>query len=237
MCRMLGIVPEQHAVVDFEIVRSFRNLASCGRVISGSAPGHVDGWGIVAWQNGLPFYFGRQPTDAFTDPKFDEACDSGSSARVSSPLIAHLRKSSSGQKTEENTHPFVFSEWAFAHNGTIRGLNLKADTDSEWFFRSLMDEFGKSKDILKAISRQIRSVKDIYRPTSMTFLLSNGRQLFAYRDYRRHEDYYTMYYTKSKYSTVVAQEKFFESNWRELPNGGMLVVERDQNPKIIDLLK
>ena len=98
MCRLLGIVPAPGKVLDFSIVRSFRNLAVCGKVCEGSGQGHGDGWGIVGWKNGKPIYLGREPANAFSDPIYEDACLRGESDQLSSPLIAHLRKASVGLK-------------------------------------------------------------------------------------------------------------------------------------------
>src|ERR1700676_2228166 len=113
---MLGIMPEAKTAIDFDVVRSFRKLASCGMVSRGSSAGHSDGWGIVAWEKDLPVYLGREPTNALVDEKFEKACLSGEAGQLATPLIAHLRKASVGLKTRENTHPFMNGEWAFAHN-------------------------------------------------------------------------------------------------------------------------
>jgi predicted glutamine amidotransferase len=232
---MLGIVPSDGSEVDFRFVMSFRNLASCGRVKTGSSRGHVDGWGIVAWRDGDPLYLGREPNDAFSDPKFEEACIAGSKAQIRSPLIAHLRKASLGQKTKENTHPFVANRWAFAHNGTIRGLKLRSRTDSEWFFQNVMSAHLESGDIVDALCSQIRAVKSTNKPTSLTFLLSDGSEFYAYRDYRSAADYYGMYCAKVDNSIVFAQEKFFKADWNELKNGQLTIVNRKREVNSMQL--
>lgn len=49
-------------------------------------------------------------------------------------FIAHFRIRSVGDKTAENTHPFVMNRVTFAHNGTITALTpLEGKTDSETF--------------------------------------------------------------------------------------------------------
>ena len=234
MCRMLGIMPGENAAVDFSIVRSFRNLASCGQVSPGSSPGHSDGWGMVTWEDQVPAYLGREPTNAFLDSKFEEACARGEKSTVDSPLIVHLRKASVGLKIVENTHPFVDGEWAFAHNGTIRKLNLRVTTDSLWFFQGLMREYRKNGlNFESAIRRSAQSIYRIFPYTSLTFLASDGRKLYAYRDASRNAKYYAIYYAKVRNSVVISQEKYFEADWNELPNRELLRVDRQLNTEII----
>ena len=222
---MLAVIPKKGSFVDADLVRSFRKLASCGLVKPGRKPGHSDGWGIVAWNEGRPFYLAREPSDAWTDPKYEQACNVIEESMISSPLIVHLRKASVGSKTVENTHPFVIDDWAFAHNGTIRKQNLRGKTDSQWFFESLMQEKKLSSgDFMSVLRKQIDSVRQVFRYSSLTFLLSNGQDFFAYRDSSGDETYYSMFFTETRNSIVLCQERFFDSNWNALRNGGLLKV-------------
>jgi predicted glutamine amidotransferase len=235
MCRMLAVIPKKGFHVNSDIVRTFRELASSGLVKPGSKPGHGDGWGIIAWNEGVPTYFGRYPKNAWTDPNYEKACSQIEKSEVSSPLIVHFRKASVGSKTVSNTHPFVIGEWAFAHNGTIRKLNLKGKTDSEWFFELLMQENCQPKgDLLQSMKIRIHEVQDKFPYSSLTFLLSNGVELFAYRDCADNEKYYTMFFTETPESIVIAQEKFFDSDWKVLENGQLLHVADDEM-KLSDL--
>jgi len=234
---MFGIIPKYNGRIDFSMVRSFRSLASCGKVPRGSSAGHSDGWGIVAWERGLPVYLGREPVDAFSDPKFEEACQRGESGGFGSPLIAHLRKASVGVKTRDNTHPFVSGEWAFAHNGTIRRQNLRYTTDSQWFFELLMREYEKNGgDLIKSINTIVESVREVYRYSSLTFLASDGKNFYAYRDSSKNLDYYAIFYAEMPNSVVIAQEKFFDASWTELPNRCLLSVDGSLRHEVLGIL-
>ncbi|MHB1909010.1 MAG: class II glutamine amidotransferase [Nitrososphaerales archaeon] len=231
---MLAIFPENNTVVDASIVRSFRNLASCGMTPPSSKPGHSDGWGVLSWLNGTPNYLGREPTDATSDPRYEEACKGIEKSKTCSPIIAHLRKASVGLKIRENTHPFVFKEWGFAHNGTIRKLNMKTTTDSQWFFECLMKEYELGRDMLGAITKLVKHVQDVYDYTSITFVLSNGYTMYIYRDCRKSPKYYGMFFTEKGNQFVASQEKFFDSNWTELRNGELLIRENGRS-KIVKI--
>ena len=233
---MLGIYPKNSLADSVDILRSFRKLSVCGAVKDPRNPGHPDGWGILSWVNGMPGYFGREPTDASKDPKFEEGCRTIESTKISSPLIAHLRKASVGAKTKENTHPFVNGKWAFAHNGTIRGLNLRVATDSQWFFEKLLERSSVSDgDMIIALAQQVKHVRKVYRYSSMTFMLSDGSELYAYRDYSKEDAYYTMFYTRTKEGLIFCQEKIFESDWQEVQNGELVVVNTSMVPKSYDI--
>ena len=236
MCRLLGVVPKGASSVDPHLLELFRGLALKGMVKPGSAPGHCDGWGIVAWGIFSPYYLGREPVDASSDPKYEEAISKIRNGSLTSPMIAHLRKASIGTKRVENTHPFVRENWAFAHNGTIRKLNLKDSTDSEWFFNCVIDELKScNRDPITAIARQVEAVREVYRYSSMNFLLSDGLTLYAYRDCLDNPEYYTMFYTKTKDAFVVCQEKIFEGQWKELENGQLLSIDRRLHYEVTDV--
>ncbi len=76
-------------------------------------------------------------------------------------LLVHARYATVGKAKDENTHPFRFRRWLFAHDGTVEGFervrpklvaglpdflrrNLMGETDSEhafaWFLKLLKDE-------------------------------------------------------------------------------------------------
>jgi predicted glutamine amidotransferase len=227
MCRMIAIFPTKwNPESTADILTQFRLLALNGKVKPRSKPGHRDGWGLVTWARGVPIYLAREATDAYSDVKYLETMKAIGSTKADSPFIAHFRKKSVGVIDKDNTHPFIAGKWAFAHNGTIRRLNLKTTTDSEWFFREFMESNGGSFDI-DALRDQIRRVRTSFPYTSITFLLSDGRDLFAYRDFAKKSDsgYYTLYYATLPDSIVICQEKIIEANWHELSNGEMLHIK------------
>ncbi len=79
----------------------------------------------------------------------------------SEALVVHARRATVGKAKDENTHPFRFRRWLFAHDGTVEGFdrvrpklldalpdflrrNIMGDTDSEhafmWFLKLLKDD-------------------------------------------------------------------------------------------------
>jgi predicted glutamine amidotransferase len=222
MCRMFAVIPRHGSLLQSNRLREFRQLSVRGNVRAGASPGHHDGWGVVIWLSGHPTYLAREPTDAATDPKFDQVCAQIDNMKVSSQLIAHLRKASSGSISKQNTHPFVAGQWAFARNGTISKHGLHTKTDSQWFFEELLHRASEEKNITKAIRDQVKAIHDQYKYTSITFLLSDGKDLYAYRDFADYSYYYTMYFTVLDDLIMVSQEEFFDSDWQEVENNQLL---------------
>lgn len=100
-------------------------------------------------------------------------------------LIAHARYATVGTQKDENTHPFRWRRWLFAHDGTIEAFrelkprlleglpdhlrrNIEGDTDSEhafMLFLKHMRETGRSEDLdveAAAVGRALaQTVRDL----------------------------------------------------------------------------
>lgn len=68
----------------------------------------------------------------------------------------------------------------------------------------------------------MKAIHDQYKYTSITFLLSDGIDLYAYRDFADYSYYYTMYFTVLDDLIMVSQEEFFDSDWQEVENNQLL---------------
>lgn len=122
-------------------------------------------------------------------------------------MVSHVRFASSGSIRVENTHPWLYHNWVFAHNGTIRDKrallellhekyrNLEGDTDSEVFFHLIVQEVKELGDpiegIMSAIEKVVNKGVDF---SSFNFIASNGENLYALRYATTKPKYYTLYY-------------------------------------------
>ena len=231
LCRVLGIISSQG--FSQEYLAEFRNLAENGKVRRGARPGHKDGWGVVIYDGGTPNYLAREPKSASADPKYLEVSEK--LAKVQGGiLLAHLRKATrnGGSPSVENTHPFVSGRWAFAHNGGIRKFNIKPSglkgiTDSERFFRLLLNRFGRDNSFDDALAWSVSFVRKNFDYSSLNFVLSDGNTVYAYRDCDEDENYYSMLYKRSKKEVVVSQEPLAGEGWRSIPNRNLAIIQKD----------
>jgi glutamine amidotransferase len=145
------------------ILQSDPNLLRCqlvrlGNHVSlevGDAPPDAYGFGYYA--SGGDVLLGKRPTGAPALLPLPELV-----GRVDSEaLLVHARRARIGVAKDENTQPFRYRRWLFAHDGTIEGWaevrpkllaalpdflrrNVLGDTDSEhcfmWFLKLLRDE-------------------------------------------------------------------------------------------------
>ena len=218
MCRLLGI----YGHVDFwkELSMGFRQLADTGRIPPEKyqTPGHKDGWGVTMSNSEKSAMTAvmRQLGSANDSSCYREAFESiETQPHV---VLCHLRKASDNIPiTLANTHPFFWREWALIHNGTVfdaeflpkdPSLPITSDrSDTELLFYYLMTQISDKntgKNRLEIIADAVRAINVDY--TSTNCLLSNGNELFVIRNYRKWDDYYSLYYYALPAGVIVCSE-------------------------------
>ncbi len=121
MCRLYGFRASEPTKVECSLVYAQNALLSQSLAdLRGEA--HPDGWGISCYENHFPIVE-RRDTAAHEDEQFSLAAERAYAKTV----IAHVRKATVGGHSLDNTHPFVYDAWTFAHNGTLRGFEHLAE--------------------------------------------------------------------------------------------------------------
>jgi len=221
-----------------EVLEAFRSQAELGRIPLDATPGHRDGWGIVTYRDGAPFYLGREPRDATHDARYEEAVEALQRTPRKGVAIAHVRKSSTGAHTVANTHPFTHGAWSFAHNGTVYGTfgppewPYEGETDSERLFALLLSRIEGGMPVGETIIGTCDGLARTHRFSSMTLLLSDGVDLWGYRRVGRPElaYYYTLNVGRLGESIVLSQETSYlpqVRRWTELADGTLVRVRPD----------
>jgi len=232
MCRVLGITD-----FDFSrhrrIVERFCALARCGVVMAGDPPGHEDGWGLAFYRDGeLIVHKSGVSLLEETDKVFGPL----SAVRTSPVMILHLRKSAwTNTSSPRHAHPFHRDNTVFFHNGvvydyrdllpaiTIPGLGSDA-RDTEVFFYHVMS--GDGGDLGRAFLDSVATIKRKHTYSALNCLFSDGVKLFAYRDYAKEPDYYSLYKAFSKNSWFVSSEPLDESlQWDMMTQEEFLVID------------
>lgn len=234
MSQMMAALPQKS--VQSEWLSAFQILASRRSSRDGD-PGKQDGWGLVSYLNERsPEYIGREPGTLIDNTElFRKAAQWAESSGFGTTLL-HVRNASEAPRSIANTHPFLYKEWSFCHNGAIfgsEGIPLKklrpsGRTDSERFFlylmESLMWPFSAERRILKAANH----VRKHFEHTSLTFLLSNGKKLYAYRACDpRFENDYGLYVAEVDGGKIVCSEPLpsLSRNWTSLANGELIAID------------
>jgi len=216
--------------VDRDLIYGFRKLSHKGKIKPLKSPikddyrHHVDGWGIGYFRDGVPYLY-KEGTDAFYSYGY-EMIARELQAYPPAATIFHVRRASDKSTiSDAKSHPFggsVFNkDFIFCHNGSIMNFNpepFRGMTDSEVIFDLLLEGM-KSTD-MDGVYGSIHYLKSKIQQnikeygwggyTSLTFLLCDGKNVFAYRDYSdpADEEYYTLYYGKFEEGFVVASEEF-----------------------------
>jgi predicted glutamine amidotransferase len=223
-----------------EIVLNFRQLAENGMVPPICAePGHRDGWGMARSNRDRTSMqvVERQLGSANDSELYADAV--GAIDKQPHIFICHIRKASPGiPVTLANVHPFRNGSWAFIHNGTIYdyrklpphpGFQITSDgSDSEYFFSYLLGKMGTAdngSDRAKVLGEAIASLDIDY--TSLNCILSNGAELYAVRDFRRFEEYLSLFYCILPKGVVICSEplavdRLKKNQWQAIPNQSIL---------------
>src|SRR5215813_5184813 len=81
-------------------------------------PGVTPGWGVGFYQGG-EILLKRRPIDDRAEIRL---VDMTKDIRADS-LVAHVRLATVGAPRTENTHPFRYRQWLFAHTGTVESFS------------------------------------------------------------------------------------------------------------------
>ncbi|HCJ66093.1 MAG TPA: class II glutamine amidotransferase [Elusimicrobia bacterium] len=219
MCRMLGIKNfdyQKHK----KVIEEFFKLAQSGKTLPGNSPGHLDGWGIGYYQNGQAIVFKSGNSVVEEKDKFFKKIREIAKSKI---LILHFRKSAwKNTSNTKNAHPFKYKNYLFAHNGTIYDYKhlLKMNAlDSETFFRFILGSPGNSPT--EKIKKAVENIKNKHKFSSLTFLFSEGINLYAYRDYQKSPDYYTLYQDNS---LISSQPLPFKNRWKILKSKKLVIL-------------
>jgi len=235
MCRMVGVVFRRE--FPLRVLHDLRRVSEVGRVPDHERPGHRDGWGIVSFRSGSPWYLGRSVREACNDPSFDSALEDVLRVQPPNIVIAHVRALSKGKPSQENTHPFVSGNLVLAHNGTVHGFRPrttvapKGETDSELLLLRLADLVAQEGNIRSAIKSLVR--EDIRRTayTAAILLVSDGTTLYGYRDYASGmpADYYDMRLCRADDHIALFQETElgYEGKVSQVRDGELVSVSLD----------
>jgi len=244
MCRLFG----QHAHPGFDACEP---LCGAENALRFQSHRHPHGWGIGWYEHGSPCVR-RGILPAHSDDAFLAA-----GREIRSPLVvAHVRDASVGPVRQENTHPFLYGQWLFAHNGTVARFRdsaevraalaseidpdlrrlVRGDTDSErcffLFLTRLRARSGLDAPSLEGVrcalaqtTATVLSIADAapsHKPSSLTFLVSDGRLLAACR---RGRPLQLAANAGPRHVFVLASERIGRASWAEVLEGGFAGTE------------
>lgn len=182
MCRMAGIIANKE--VDF-----YFSLSTATNSLRNQSRRNPDGWGIGYFEAHTPKVI-KSSQAAFKSEQFVELSQDIKS-RI---IISHVRYASVGSVNNRNSHPFVYKNWIFAHNGTLEKEALRkmikeeyiADLtsdgiDSELYFRYVIQNIEETGDIIEGIKKAVNKVLSKAYRYGANFIMSDGERLYAFK--------------------------------------------------------
>lgn len=212
MCRILGLTQFDYAR-HRPLVEGFYALARCGAVMTGDPPGHGDGWGLAFYRQGRPVVHKSGLNLLEETDRIDAILRQAGRSPL---LILHLRKSAwANTSSTRHAHPFHQGDSVFFHNGvvydyqallpriTVPGLEADA-RDTEVFFYHVLS--GAAGDLGQGFLASVAHIRQWHRYSALNCLFSDGRTLFAYRDYAKEPDYYSLFKARVGDSRLICSE-------------------------------
>ena len=227
MCRMIAFASrEPREIAPF--LSHLARLSAQGKLVDGweRRPGgnHPDGWGIAIRQKGKTRLI-RSGEPAATDPTLSGI--RGSTDR----FLGHVRYASDTSTVNAaNAHPFLVRGIALAHNGTFKGrigeeAEQRKASDTLVFLESLADRWKERTPagLCEALSTLLGDTAGVGAYSAANLLIAHGEAIFALRNYRKREDYYTLFLRAEPGLVILASEPLDASpRWRALENGELV---------------
>jgi len=198
MCRLFGLMANKPVEIKFSMVeasKSFRQLSS----------ENPHGWGIGGFINQRAV-IKKSPIRAIDDPSFDTTVETMNSRC----FVAHVRRATVSEPSFDNTHPFGYENWIFAHNGTIRkslvekiktlnpSYQATGSTDSEVYFLWLLKNIHESDTTAIGIQRALKFLMNNGDYEAINFVFANPNEIFAFHHANEKLDEHTLYYVERK---------------------------------------
>ena len=240
MCRFMAYWGKHSNSLSHWLIASENSLLKQSNSDMTARP-NPDGWGF-AFRQRSQWELVKSPRPAFEDEQFI-----AQAKQIQTDfLFAHVRRKSQGKVSLENTHPFIYQNWVFMHNGNIpdfrrirmeleksleqEAIQTSGGTDSEFLFYYFLSHFKKYRTcdsycVLNIICELIQRVihltpRDEQSALALNFLLSNGEYIIGFRKNR------SMFYARSEEGLLIASEPLdYQLNWVEIPEDTFLYCE------------
>jgi len=205
MCRLLFVKKEEEEINIKPYLDVFANIAKNAKHDQG------DGWGFCYLDENNEWQLHR-------DVKAMWKCDIEKMNMKTKMMIAHVRDALRLHTiNEENNMPFVSGEYAFAFNGRLKGVRMKAEGETGAhkifnIFLGFIDRNGFEEGVREAI----KYIEDHTRYIrALNIIISNKEKTFVYCKYSEEQDFFQIRYGNG----IVCSEKFLDLTKKIMRNG------------------
>ncbi|CAB4773165.1 unannotated protein [freshwater metagenome] len=236
MCRLLGYVATEERTFADVVGEGFNNFVELSKE-------HKHGWGISANSSDTrATTLVRDLTLAAESEKFSESAN----GLKSDGALLHLRLASKGITVDlSNNHPFVYGEFSFMHNGTIKSISeiekyvdpryltqFTSTTDSERYFYTVLtavDELG----LIEGVRKAVRTIAGNCEFTSINCMLLSPEYMVAVCEFNESDvtewtvdSHYELRYSVEQGVVKVASTGWGKDHWNRLQNHSILIIDR-----------
>ena len=236
MCRLMGYVSPSKTSFPALVGQEFSDFVALSSV-------HCDGWGLsTVDQGGSHTILEKKVEAAGQSSTFDATV----ADNVADGALLHLRWATKGLSiSENNTHPFMYGEYSFIHNGSIFPPDaistyidpkfqdlIIGDTDSERYFYLVMTEIEKV-GLVDGMKSALTIIKEHGDTTSLNCMLMNRETFITVSEHKTDrkpdwapDDYYEIKYLPTPEGVLFASSGWNQPGWKTLDNHHMALVNR-----------
>lgn len=236
MCRLLGYVANEERTFADVIGDGFQNFVELSKE-------HKHGWGISANSaESRQTTLVRDLTLAAESEKFQESANN----LKSDGALLHFRLASKGLTVDlSNNHPFIYGDYSFMHNGTIKAMDsiekfidprylseITSTTDSERYFFAVLtaiDELG----LVEGIRKAVKAISTNCDFTSINCMLLTPEHMIAVCEFNEGDSsewtvdsHYELRYSAEGDVIKVASTGWGKDHWSRLSNHSILLINR-----------
>ena len=236
MCRLMGYVSPNKTSFPALVGDEFSDFVALSSV-------HCDGWGIsTVDQSGSHIVLNREVEAAADSTTFDPTV----AKNIADGALLHLRWATKGISiSENNTHPFVYGDYSFIHNGSIFPPDVTApfidpkfkslivgESDSERYFYFVMTEVEKL-GLVAGVKSALGIIKEHGDTTSLNCMLMNRDYFLTVSEHNTArkpdwapDDYYEIKYLPTPQGVLFASSGWNQPGWTTLENHHAALVNR-----------
>ncbi len=227
MCRMIAyasVEPRDAAPYLENLARFCKSGNLVARWEKHRGGNHPDGWGI-AYRQEEEIRGIRSGMPAADDPLLSQV-----QVRTDR-FIGHVRFASNIETVHAgNSHPFIASGIALAHNGTFYGKigeegDARKVSDTLVFLEFLAQRWMTRTlpELADALRETLSDRERVGEYSAANLLIATGDRLFALRRWRRDPEYYTLYLAENETGRIVSSQPLDdEGRWRLLGDGELI---------------
>ncbi len=243
MCRLFGMLSVKPCNVSKYLIND-----PCSLLAQSNADPkrpQRDGWGIGYYSDGAPVVI-RSSRPVYEEPERFSSVVRSASSRI---IVAHIRRASNPRGlprdriiSAENSQPFNYKEYLFAHNGVINipdevaerlggwRRKLRSLNDSEVYFWYIIKEITNGATLRNALKVFEGTLSDLWhenrgkysdkeRPyVGLNIILSDGKRLYVYCKYQKEDE--------SEYSLCFREQPVFQLSYLSSPTRLIVASEK-----------